>query len=87
MTKYRSRLTSAESGMYDLMLRSSKILEQLAQEVHDDLVGNNGTVDEAHDAVTYAFTLGVQFAVNRQQEVAQQVAKQLGLIDEIPKKN
>jgi hypothetical protein len=82
MAKYRARLSSAETGMYDLMLKTSELLKGLAQEVHDDLVGDNGTVDEAHEAVTYAFTLGVKFAVDRQQEVARQVAKKMGLVPE-----
>lgn len=90
--KYRTRLSSAEAGMYDLMLKTSELLKGLADEVRGDVLHLIVDVDEPtfkaqlsaleHDAVTYAFTLGVQFAVNRQQEVARQVAKKMGMIPE-----
>jgi len=85
--KYRSRLTSAESGMYDVMLNTSDLLKQLAAESSEDLAARPHDENEAvnnivylHDVVTYAFTLGVQFAVNRQQEMAMRVARELGLV-------
>ena len=95
-TKYRSRLTTAETGMYDLMLSTSDLLKQVAHESSEDLAARlydefveaeNDIPDAAanvvvylHNAVTYAFTLGIQFAVNRQQEMARQVAQQMGLV-------
>lgn len=89
VSKYRSRLSAAESGMYDLMFKTSELLKQLADESVDDIILASDVIvptDKAreaqHDVVTYAFTLGVQFAVNRQQEVARQVAKKLGLVQE-----
>jgi hypothetical protein len=89
MTKYRARLSAAETGLYDLMLRTSELLKGLAAEAVDDVILKSDVIaptDEArehmHDVVTYAFTLGVQFAVNRQQEVNRQIAKKLGLVRE-----
>jgi len=91
VSKYRNRLTSAESGMFDLMFKTSKLLEDLKDESLEDvrlaLLEGDAHAEQIkkaraiqHDVVTYAFTLGVQFAVNRRQEVARQVAKQLGLV-------
>lgn len=93
-TKYRSRLSPAETGMYDLMHRTSVLLEQLAQEVAadvDEKLSSNEDMKKLeellHDVVTYAFTLGVQFAVKRQQEVETQVTQQMGLVRDPRKVN
>lgn len=85
MAKYRSRLTIAETGLYDLMHGTSELLKQLADEVvtdslDPDLPGSRTErVEYAHDAVTYAFTLGAQFAVQRQMEAGRQLAEKMGL--------
>lgn len=95
MGKFRARLSPAEEGLFDLMLNTSDLLKGLAVESSEELASRPPDEHAAvnnivylHDVVTYAFTLGVQFAVNRQQEVARQVAKKMGLlVEDSTKKN
>lgn len=89
---FRAKLTGAEQGMYDLMLNTSELLKEVATEAVDDLqklpdpaLEDAQDEDRPHYAylhamAAYCFTLGVQFAVTRQQQVAAQVAKAMGLI-------
>lgn len=92
-TNPRHLLTPAETGLFDLMLNTSELLKLVAEEGIDELAdqlrldieGEEGWTDVAceglHKMLTYVFTLGVQFAVQRQQEVALEVAKKMGLVE------
>lgn len=83
-TNPRMLLDVSEVDLYDVMLRTSTILPEIAKdglkELQEMIVdGTEGVIDQEvnpdtvaalHRMLTYAFTLGVSFAVARQVDVA-----------------
>lgn len=72
-TNPRMLLDVSEVDLYDVMLRTSTILPEIAKDGRVELDEMKFEADREaglHKMLTYAFTLGVSFAVARQVEVA-----------------